>query len=263
MKKKLLTALIGLALLFQPLATMAALSTSLNSYYKLDESSGNASDSVSGDTLTNTNTVSYDAGLINNAADLGTANTNKSLTRTDGLGINYTNACALSLWVKMNTEITTGSEGVMEVGSAAGNTSILIYYDFNGGARRLRIGKEKNGAGFTNVADTIALGTTTWHNIIMSYDGTTITAYVDGTSVGTATVTGNGTASFVNKTQVGSALNMNTGATQDFISAKEDEIGVWTRALTSAEVTSIYNAGAGNQYPFGITPAWFLLYNNF
>jgi hypothetical protein len=29
-----------------------------------------------------------------------------------------------------------------------------------------------------------------------------------------------------------------------------DEIGVWSRALTSGEVTQLYNSGAGLQYPF-------------
>lgn len=30
-----------------------------------------------------------------------------------------------------------------------------------------------------------------------------------------------------------------------------DEIGVWTRTLSGAEITALYNAGAGLQYPFG------------
>ncbi len=29
-----------------------------------------------------------------------------------------------------------------------------------------------------------------------------------------------------------------------------DEVGLWSRALTIAEVTALYNAGAGLAYPF-------------
>jgi hypothetical protein len=29
-----------------------------------------------------------------------------------------------------------------------------------------------------------------------------------------------------------------------------DEVGFWTRALSAAEVTSLYNSGNGLQYPF-------------
>ena len=46
-----------------------ALTDNLVSYWKLDESSGNAADSVGSNTLTNTNTVTYSAGKINNGAD--------------------------------------------------------------------------------------------------------------------------------------------------------------------------------------------------
>jgi hypothetical protein len=29
-----------------------------------------------------------------------------------------------------------------------------------------------------------------------------------------------------------------------------DEVGIWSRVLTSTEVTQLYNGGAGLQYPF-------------
>jgi hypothetical protein len=43
--------------------------------------------------------------------------------------------------------------------------------------------------------------------------------------------------------------NFNNG---QFSSANVDEVGVWNRVLTSAEVTQLYNSGAGLQYPFGL-----------
>lgn len=54
-----------------------SLSTNLISYWKLDETSGNAVDSVGSNTLTNNNSVSFSTALINNGANFGTANTNK------------------------------------------------------------------------------------------------------------------------------------------------------------------------------------------
>lgn len=49
-----------------------ALTDNLVSYWKLDESSGNASDSVGSNTLTNNGTAGYASGKINNAVDFGT-----------------------------------------------------------------------------------------------------------------------------------------------------------------------------------------------
>jgi len=38
-----------------------------------------------------------------------------------------------------------------------------------------------------------------------------------------------------------------------------DEVGIWNRALTSTEISELYNSGNGLQYPFGISPTNFTI----
>jgi len=40
------------------------------------------------------------------------------------------------------------------------------------------------------------------------------------------------------------------GTPEGFFDGMIDEVGVWSRLLTSDEVTTLYNAGAGLSYPF-------------
>ena len=50
------------------------------------------------------------------------------------------------------------------------------------------------------------------------------------------------------------------GADKDGLNAfniQVDEIGIWTQALSTTDITQLYNGGAGLQYPFTtFTPAY-------
>jgi hypothetical protein len=221
-----------------------ALSDNLVAYYKLDESSGNASDSVGSRTLTNTNTVSYATAKINNGADFGASNADKRLLyTTDSYGIT-TGAITLTGWVKMNTEISSGNPRFFEHRYGASGIANYVEYNYNGGTRQIRIGRDISGVNINTVNSTVTLGTTNWYHFAMAFDGSTIEGYINGSSIGT-----------VGSTQTGSTTSDGfcIGATVNgflFASAVVDEVGMWNRRLSSDDVSKIYNAGRGNQYPF-------------
>jgi hypothetical protein len=75
-----------------------------------------------------------------------------------------------------------------------------------------------------------------------------MTFYLDGSSLGTA---GAVPQSFNGYWRIGGSIltswpNISGGSFNGSI----DEVGIWSRALTSSEVTSLYNSGSGRQYPF-------------
>jgi len=221
-----------------------SLLTNIVAYYKTDESSGDAADSVGSRTLVNTNTVGYVAGKINNASDLGTSNTNKRLLyTTDSYGIT-TGAISISGWVKMNTEIASGDIRFMEHRNGANGISNYVEYQFNGGTRRIKIGRDRSGAGVEVVYSTLTMGTSNYYHFAMCYDGTTIEGYVDGASIGTIASSGSGGA-ITSGFCVGATVNGFL-----YASALVDEIGLWDKRLSSAEVTELYNGGVGLSYPF-------------
>lgn len=233
--------------------------SSIVAYYKTDESSGNPADSVGSRTLTNTGTVTFDAGIINNGADFGSSNptgTRYLSNTTDNYGIDG-GTMSISLWVKMNTEITSGNSQEF-VASLASNTSKvnyrLLYFLSGGTTFALDFNRNQPGVANCDANDTIAaLGTTNWHYIVFTYDGSTVTGYLDGTSIGSfSPCTGNGSQALDNGLNLG-RNNGNAsggGGGTSYLAGHEDEIGVWNCALSSTQVTTLYNTGIGIQYPF-------------
>ena len=82
------------------------------------------------------------------------------------------------------------------------------------------------------VTDTSARGSATWVHYAVTYSGTTATLYVNGVSIATATVTYTGDTTLA----IGDYTTTGGGAI-----AYIDLIHCYNRALTSTEVTSIYN----------------------
>lgn len=239
-----------------------ALTTSLVAYYKLDESSGDAADSVGSRSLINTATVAYSAALINNGGDVGTGNTTKYLrNNTDDYGIS-TGALSISIWHKQAAEIGSGNNGLAMHGSQAGLIDSCINYDFNGGTRRLIWNRQRQNAANDLISFNVTLGTTVWNHIVYVYDATNLSGYLNGTLVaGPTAFSGSGIGGvlldgftlFSNVNQIGSNQY---GAICP--SGLIDEVGIWSRDLTSSEVTQLYNGGVGLTYPFtGGTPTVF------
>ena len=221
-----------------------ALTTNLVAYYKLDESSGNPADATgNGYTLTNINTATFSAGLINNGIDCGNDGTTRGASISNNLGTTANGAKSISFWVKMNSEPSSQFNYIVQLNHTTTSTSFSIDYDDSGGTKHIRLEKYCSGnSDDVQVTYNVTLGTSTWHHIVGTTDGTTLTLYLDGVSVNTGSdFTASGSGSYTDVFQIG---NSNTSH------FKVDEVGVWNRALSSTEVSQLYNSGAGLQYPF-------------
>ena len=78
------------------------------SYWKLDESSGNASDSEGSNTLTNSN-VTYQAGKINNGALWNSATDVLQIADGSQSGLDITGDISFSFWVKLTSQPGSGT----------------------------------------------------------------------------------------------------------------------------------------------------------
>ena len=226
-----------------------SLLTDIVAYWKLDESSGNAADSVASYDLTNINTVGYSSALINNGADYGTANTNKYLTINDALGIDG-GSITISAWVKMRTEISTGEQRFFSQQNSNSKTGYFVGYAYNGGTRRLVFYRSKNWVGTAVAYYEITLGTSDFCHIVLTYDGTNLGGYVNNVAITPVSASGSGTNAGVSSVAIGATRDPGEGTVALHSSTIIDEVGLWSRALTSAEVTALYNSGDGLAYPF-------------
>lgn len=224
---------------------------SLASYWKLDESSGNASDATSSvRTLTNNGTTAYAAAKINNGADFGATNSTKYLNRT-GSYVVSDGSCSFSFWVKQQTEIASGTQNLIILVSQS--TFLSVGYEYNAGSRRIRLTRSRNNLAYVYADYTVTLGTANYYHVVGTYDGTYINLYVNGALITSTAASGNGTTNWTpggGFFVVGAMCDANDGSISQHSSSFIDEVGVWSKALSLSEVTTLYGGGSGIQYPF-------------
>jgi hypothetical protein len=220
--------------------TPSSLLTGLVAYWKLDEAAGNASDSSgNGNTLTNSNVVTYVPGLIGNAANFVGASSQQLITFTT-LGLGVTTKYSTSQWY-----FRSATTNAVSSCFAIANANMTGNIWFTDGNLYNYIGSNAN---FGKVA---LGGSGSWTHIVNVYDGTQATnalkllVYVNGVAQGLS-FTGTIPASFTPPAEYQMGWNPSTA----FATGLIDESGIWSRAITPAEVAVLYNGGAGKTYPF-------------
>lgn len=190
-------------------------------------------DSKGSNTLTNNNTVGTETSAPlygTGAADYGTANTNKSLSIATGLGVDLSGAHSVSMWVKVRTAPSAQIYMFSDWRSTTGTARYLqVAYQESGG-KKLYI--DPSGSAFN--VNSIDLGTSTWQHLVATVSaGGTVTVYLNGVSVGTGT---RGTSTSTNNTYLGTDTGGGNPA-----SIYLDDVSFFSKELTAAEVSRIYN----------------------
>ena len=221
----------------------------LISYWKLDESSGNASDETANNNdLTNQNSVAYSAAKINNGADFVSANS-KYLTKVSAANLPLgASARTFSLWFKSPDAGSLVNYTFLMYGT--GSSKALQWFAFgnDGGGNR---GVAWNGYA-SDLFRAYAFAANTWYHIVGTFDGTNARVYINGSLQGSAEDhsdwnTSGATLSLGRSEQSGGTYYLNGSL---------DEVGIWSRALSSDDVLELYNSGDGLQYPFSVAPSF-------
>lgn len=212
-------------------------------YWNMNETSGtrdNATGTAALD-LVDKNTVSYGTGKIDNAADLERDNNEYFSITNANAGTYFEGLSEMSifLWVKFESVATATREPFYT--SWASNSGTLFYKD-DSDILSFIIG---NG---TPTFDSVswAPSSSVWYHVGVTYNAGAIKFYLDGTQLGadqSSTIT----------TIPTTGNDVNIGKRTDsaaYLDGLIDEMGIWQRALSAAEVTELYNGGAGLTYPF-------------
>lgn len=225
-----------------------ALTDNLLSYWSFNEGSGtSAADSVGSNTGT-LNGATWATGLIDDASRLDGINDHIAFGNAlDAIGASSDDPISFSVWVKVSTWNQRGTVLSRYTANAQREYLILIfdnilYLNFYVGTSAY-IGRSAPASGFP---------TGSWVHIVCTYDGSETNAgckiYVNNSQVDNANVsagTYTGMANVATAFQIGRRIN------ELFFSGDVDEVGVWQRELTTAEISELYNSGAGLAYPFG------------
>ena len=205
---------------------------------------GNASDS-SGNanhfTVYGATTLTTDRfGMPNRAYNFsGTSGSHLRIPSSFNTTLNTRNSSfTISAWFKLSRLSNPGDMQIFWRGDGAPATDQYMLY-FTGGVpafrRDINMGTTSNSISYPSfTADTVK-----FHHLAGVYDSLagTMSLYLDGTAVTQSSLSGNSlfnTFNFYNS--IGAT---ETGTTQNF-AGKLDDIGLWSRALSSCEISKLY-----------------------
>lgn len=175
-----------------------ALRTNLVSYWRLDESSGNAADSTaSANTLTNAS-VTYSAGILNNGAVFAAASS-ADLSHADNASLSIIGNISFSCWVKMSSQpaLNSNMNLMAKWVAAGGQRSYQLSYLDASAVKKLEFRYTSNGAATSTIFQiNQTLTTGTFYHIVVTATVATpvVTIYVNGVSVSGTLVDNSATA---------------------------------------------------------------------
>lgn len=220
-------------------ASPSPLLSGLLAYWKLDttswiDSSGN------GITLTGHGGVTLGTGIISGCALISSNGYLDNSSTNFSIG---TGDITASVWINPSSYGSGGYEdfagSVFDFrDNGSGKEWLLIFTDVG----KLRIWQSP-----TSYETTATISLNTWTNIVISRNSGTTSFYINGSLDGTFADTEN----FVSQIfTFGGPADQPGNEEYLHYNGNIDETGIWNRALTGAEITSLYNAGAGKTYPF-------------
>ena len=218
----------------------STLPTNLVAYYSLED----VTDSKASFDLTNNVSVTFTPGKIDNAANAGVTG-GRWLSIANDLGITNGNA-SLSCWGQVKTA-PTGSETQTMIRKSDGGTfvSYTIRYQKSGANLQVLWVRERVGVADDAFTEVVTLTIDTWFHFVLTYDGTDVEAWRNGSAKGTVGSTGDGGSSVGDQFVLMSHL---AGSAANIWKGLVDEAGVWSKQLADAEVAHLYNSGTGIPY---------------
>jgi hypothetical protein len=232
-----------------------SLTTGIVSYWKFDESAGNAADSVSTNTLTNVNDVMYKSGKIGNGAQfVAASSTYLTIPDASQVGLDLSSALTIAGWVKFDSLPTLGNYMYVVSKWRDGDNSGASYFlslqnTLSGYSLYSALADESNiydvRANWTPVVGT-------WYHIVVTWSASAGVAklYVNGSQIGTDVPI---SLSRLQDNPVPFKVGANAdsaGNSYQFQDGMIDEVGVWNRALNANEIGLLYSGGTGTTYPF-------------
>lgn len=217
-------------------AVQSTLRVGLQLYWKFD---GNHQDSVGSLHLTQVGTVTTsEAGKLGTAARFDD-NSGNRLFRTDDPLLDLIGDFSISFWIKWNT-----LNGIVASKMATSTSGWALYDEFGHfqltGTGGFSVVSFLRSCGPPPASGTPASITTgTWYHFVVRRTGTLWDMFMNGVNVHPSV---SNASDFSNASTfgLGEYVNLNYP-----LNALVDEWAKWGRALTNAEITSLYNGGAG------------------
>jgi len=158
-----------------------------------------------------------------------TGQTFDSVTPINGFFAGNNTRWSVSSWFRPDTSNATTGTIIGKSGGTGGSATFIVWEAGTTLNVRLR--------GGTTLAITTSM-TTDWHDVVVTWDGTTARAYYDGNFINTVAV---GTANLQSFPLAVGATSIDSG-TSVYMLGRTADLKVYNRPLTAQEVLQNYNA---------------------
>jgi len=214
-----------------PIQTLANIpqNSNLKAWYKLDASE-----------VYNSSTTEWE---INEATSPWTSSLSFGSNGTShvALGLNSalpTSAITLSLWAR-SVDNSQNYKNIYIAKSSISGQDASIFVLINNANAAIKIMTDNGFAQNFNVP--VGFNDNKWHHIAVTYDGTNIAYYSDGVSVSTASLSG--TISYNTTTYPKAFIGTDPAISSSYFKGNVSNFQIFNTALTTANVTSLYNNG--------------------
>lgn len=233
------------------ITSTSPLRNGLAGYWRLEEASGTRFDcSKNGNHLTSNNSVGQAAGVsgyTGNAATFVSASS-QSLSIADNASLSVGDSqFTIAGWVYL---VSTNATGIVfakrESGVAAGTWNLF----WNASGNRFAFNVYGAGGAVAGSASANTYGApplNTWIFLVAKHDHIANTASIQVNNGAVDSIST--TAALVDDSTLVRIGAQNATATA-FLNGRVDELGIWSRTLTSGEITKLYNAGLGTHFPW-------------
>lgn len=217
----------------------SALNNNLLAYYNFNDISGNALDSLGISNGTVYGATQGVTGKIGTAYRFDGTNDEVIVNSSYMQVVNETNV-SISMWVWSNKTSTT-VYAISKSSDSAGRQNYAIRQENEWWNARTT---QSNLGGIVANDSTTQVNTGAFQHVVYRRNDTYLSIWVNGVVAGIFAYDG---------THYGQATNWTIGNRGDpssaqFFNGTIDEIGIWNRSLTDAEITQLYNGGTGITY---------------
>jgi hypothetical protein len=157
-----------------------------------------------------------------------------------GDNINISGDATFSFWLYRESTSPSNEGGIITIapsGATSDYISISLWSD--------KIQAVVSNGGTTNRTSTQTISKSSWHHIVVIKSSTAITSmYINGSSETLAT--GGGFHGTLTNLPQATLMKAEFNGTNYYASGKLDEVAIWDTALTSTQVSEIYNATSTN-----------------
>lgn len=228
-------------------------------WWEMDEVSGVRTGAKAGITLSDVNTVTSDTGVISLASEYVSANSER-LTTTDSLmALAGHSAWSASVWVYFDSLSGSGTGNAHSImgranpsATPANVTELAVQafpasYSYAPYRNRI-VWWHYTTTHYRELVYSTTLSATTWYHVAMGYDGSDTGAEMWMTiNDGTVQTLSDSTGPTVASAGVFGFGNVENNVI--YMTGRTDLDAFWSRRITAAEITRLYNSGAGMVYP--------------